>query len=49
MERTQSKAEKDGLIVRLPCKVGDVVNDKWAFELYCPHCGVRMNLEDDAK
>ena len=26
-----------------------VVNDKWAFELYCPHCGVRMNLEDDAK
>ena len=26
-----------------------VVNDKWAFEPYCPHCGVRMNLEDDAK
>ncbi len=26
-----------------------VVNDKWAFELYCPHCGAKMDLEDGAK
>ena len=26
-----------------------VVNDKWAFEPYCPHCAAKMDLEDGAK